>query len=331
MTDDDFDEAVRRFMAQADAPDAPYEPSAAERERAARQADLVRRLAEQEELDRRLAERDRRHARRVGGGARRAKWLAPVLVLALIGGAIWFTTDRGEEAIAGSPELVRPADWPSPPADVSPTPLGAPPPAPAEGPFEFVARQEGSDAPVAWDPCRPIHYVVNPAGQPAGAEPLIEDAVARVSEATGLQFRYDGTTDEVWTDDREPFQEDRYGDRWAPVLISWSSAATVPALADDTAGQGGPLYLGFQQDELVSVTGAVVLDAEQLTPAMTFPDGPTHVRAVIQHELGHVVGLDHVDDPAQLMHPETSGTTDWGPGDLRGLHALGTGECRPEL
>jgi hypothetical protein len=39
-----------------------------------------------------------------------------------------------------------------------------------------------------------------------------------------------------------------------------------------------------------------------------------------------------VNDPAQLMHPESSaGPTDWGPGDLRGLQILGTGECRPDI
>ena len=46
---------------------------------------------------------------------------------------------------------------------------------------------------------------------------------------------------------------------------------------------------------------------------------------------GHVLGLDHVDDATELMHPMTSTRTDLGPGDLQGLYALGTGPCRPEL
>lgn len=49
------------------------------------------------------------------------------------------------------------------------------------------------------------------------------------------------------------------------------------------------------------------------------------------HELAHVVGLDHVDDPTQLMYAENSGQLDFGAGDRAGLALLGTGECVPRL
>ncbi|MGJ9411746.1 matrixin family metalloprotease [Aeromicrobium sp. CF4.19] len=49
-------------------------------------------------------------------------------------------------------------------------------------------------------------------------------------------------------------------------------------------------------------------------------------RAVLLHELAHLVGLDHVDDTDELMYP-TSGPLEWGPGDLAGLEALGEGRC----
>ena len=83
---------------------------------------------------------------------------------------------------------------------------------------------------------------------------------------------------------------------------------------------------------LTSVSGTVLLDAADLGLAMSSPDGPNGVRAVIQHELGHAMGLDHVADEQQLMYSEnTGGISDWGSGDLAGLHALGSGECAPDV
>jgi predicted Zn-dependent protease len=56
-------------------------------------------------------------------------------------------------------------------------------------------------------------------------------------------------------------------------------------------------------------------------------DGRENVQAVVMHELGHVLGLDHVDDPGELMHGENVGQTEFGPGDRAGLTALGAGRC----
>ena len=46
---------------------------------------------------------------------------------------------------------------------------------------------------------------------------------------------------------------------------------------------------------------------------------------------GTLLGLDHVDDPTQLMHAENSGLTGFAAGDLAGLALLGSGPCVPEL
>jgi hypothetical protein len=60
---------------------------------------------------------------------------------------------------------------------------------------------------------------------------------------------------------------------------------------------------------------------------LEMPNGRDLARAVVMHELAHVVGLDHVDDPGELMHDQNVGTLDFGPGDLEGLAALGSGSC----
>lgn len=350
---DDFDDAARRFMeslAASDPADAPREPSYAERVRAARQADLQRRLAAEADHARALAARDERARTTVSRRNRIVRFGAPALVVAIVGVAIWLSVGRGNDVIAGPPELRRPADWPSMDKSASSAPLGSPPPVPAEhGPFEFINSNDDG-TPITWDPCRPIHYVVNPAGQLLGGDALIREAIERAAAATGLRFVDDGTTDETWSDERHEFQPSRYGDRWAPVLIVWSNGSAVTALAAptapepvlvagkvvgrrllDPAGIGGPVAVGLDEANKAHVSGKIALDVDDLARLMGAPGGSDMVRAVIMHEIGHVLGLGHVDDPAQLMYEFGGNLTDWGPGDLRGLHALATGECHPEI
>jgi predicted Zn-dependent protease len=71
----------------------------------------------------------------------------------------------------------------------------------------------------------------------------------------------------------------------------------------------------------------VALDAPQLTEVMARDAGGEQVRAILMHELGHLVGLDHVDDPGELMYAESVGTLGFGAGDREGLASLGSGRC----
>ena len=77
---------------------------------------------------------------------------------------------------------------------------------------------------------------MRPDGAPAGGAELIATAIARISAATGLQFVDDGATREAPSADREAYEPELYGRRWAPVLIAWSTAAESPELVGDIAG-----------------------------------------------------------------------------------------------
>jgi hypothetical protein len=82
----------------------------------------------------------------------------------------------------------------------------------------------------------------------------------------------------------------------------------------------------------VFLTGSVSLDAPRLTELLQGRNGRAVVRSIVLHELGHLMGLAHVDDEQQLMFPEARREVpDFAAGDLTGLAALGAGACVPEL
>ena len=318
------------------------EPAAEERERAAREANL-RRLLEDREVQRANAEYERR--RFAGGDDDWAAWDDPddrrrrprrglrivalvvlVSVVAVYGinhllaarGPTAATPDPAPTTVLDAPrpapddptvEVIRPDNWPPAAVESSPQPLGSPPPVPdGGGPHAFVRTQPDGVSPVAYDPCRPVHFVTRPGGPPEG-DVLIREAVASVSAATGLRFVDDGSTDEAPTDARAAYQPERYGERWAPVLITWSDPVESPRLGEvsvddptaDPAAYAGSMAVGIDQPDgqgdMVFVTGAVTLDREDLGEALVGVDGRARVRSVIEHELAHLVGLDHVDDP----------------------------------
>ncbi|SCX56361.1 hypothetical protein SAMN03159343_3394 [Klenkia marina] len=224
-----------------------------------------------------------------------------------------------------------PRTVPTPGFQESDEPLGTPPPAPDSDSFAFIARQDDDTTPVAYDPCRPVDVVLSTDGAPEGAEAMLTDALTRMTEVTGLQFRYAGPTDEAPGGGRAAYQPDRYGDRWAPVLVGWRTPEQEPGLAGDVAGLGGSASAGPQGGPLVYVTGSVTLDGPEYATLLV--DGDAELaRAILLHELGHVVGLAHVWDDTQLMASTTSGgVLDFADGDLAGLARLGAGECVPEL
>src|SRR3954453_9331024 len=207
--------------------------------------------------------------------------------------------------------------------------LPAPQHVPASSAFGLLRRDHGHT--VTWEPCRPIHYVIRTAEESALFDALLQQAIREVSDATGLKFVSDGTTGEQLLRDpgqRMPYQRQRYGDRWAPVLISWSDPAESPALAGTEAGFAAPVPWAPPGEPQRFVSGIVALSMPALDTLYARPHGATLVRDVMLHELGHLAGLDHVTDKSQLMYPTlTHPLPGYGAGDLAGLAAVGRGAC----
>ena len=187
--------------------------------------------------------------------------------------------------------------------------------------FRFIARDFDGD-PVRWNPCEPVHYVVNVGEAPEGSLTDVQEAVSRISAATGIAFAYDGLTDEVLERRRSMVQADLYGEGWAPVIVTWidpdSSSISFRSGEDVAAGVASP-FTPPGSDVIVS--GWIAINADDPNgPGFAAPDdqGP-----VVLHEWGHVMGLDHVEEQGQLMNEAGGGVSDFGPGDLEGLRRLG--------
>ena len=193
------------------------------------------------------------------------------------------------------------------------------------GPFAYSQTHAGE--PVTYSPCKPLPVVVNSALMPPGADGLVEEAVAHVASRTGLDLHIEGDTNEEPTSLRASRLR-QYGDRWPPALLAWSDPSGEPALAGEVVGVGGSTAVRTTASGRPRyVTGVVALDSPDLAATLELPAGRDLVRAVIMHELAHLVGLDHVDDLNELMYHGNVGVTAFGPGDLEGLANLGRGSC----
>jgi hypothetical protein len=327
-----FDESFVRAAATT-------EMSAAER---AREAERNSRAAQ---LQSRLDD-EMRALKTQATSVRRRRWRKRAIGLVVVGGLVATgialnKANGGKADRAGAKPFTFGADRPSPSREAKADPLGQPAAVPNDSTrFTFISRQSDKQSPVAYDPCRPIHYVTNKRTMPPLGEQMVADAIAAISTATGLVFINDGETDEEPSQNREPFQRSRYGDRWAPVLIAWSDPSRSPDLNKRVIGQGGSMYLDTggsiptDRRSKVYVTGMLALDGPSF--ATLEPAGKVSAedvgRVIILHELGHLVGLGHVEDPTQVMYPSTSyEVTSLATGDLNGLAKLGRGDCFPTL
>jgi hypothetical protein len=274
----------------------------------------------------------------VGSPRRRGRmrrWLTTLAVVGALAGLVLGARALGLNPLTGFGITAgREANAPAPGIEEASSPLGSPPPVdgrPSDN-FSFAATQADGASPVTWSPCRPIHYVVRVLHQPPGGDRAVDRAFGAVSAATGLTFVDDGPTDEGPSDPRAPYQPDRYGDRWAPVLVAWATPDEVPDFGVDIAGEAGATRLTTPDGDIAYVSGVVFLDPAKYIQSAA-QSSPAVADAVILHELGHLVGLAHVNDPNQVMWPRgnATGLTAFQPGDRAGLSALGRGACQPDV
>jgi hypothetical protein len=179
--------------------------------------------------------------------------------------------------------------------------------------------------PVTWRPCSRVAIVLNPVGAPSWAEAALRGAIADVRARSGVRLSYAGRSTAVpkanWG--QAGHLSDGY---WRPVLVAWVEASS-PHLVPGSSATTTSVMTRTAEGLTRRVAGLITVNREHNPLYPTSAQVGWSLRLLLQHELGHLVGLDHVADPTQLMYPQAGHTRGWGAGDLSGLRKLGSTRC----
>ena len=188
--------------------------------------------------------------------------------------------------------------------------------------YAFLVTRDRTH-PVTYSSCRPLQVAIYPAGGPSDAEQLVNEAVAQMRAATGLDIVVIGAFGghaPNWNFEAAPIT------LVDPVSVSWQDGDAIDRMTNDIAGLGGSPTVTSAHGTEYRVAGTIALSRDFFA-RMEEQGRHDLALAVVLHEFGHVLGLAHVDSPDELMSQSNVGRTSLGVGDRQGLRLLGQGPC----
>jgi hypothetical protein len=259
-------------------------------------------------------------------------------VVAINAGGIDLFSSNGTNFIAditgyflhetGTPptEAIQPTPQPEMSCDV-PVP-------PANNDYEYLqaAGQEGDLAPYSrngvkyfgWRPCDSITYAVNTERATKIQIDAMNTAIRQVEAASGFDFILLGNVNGSLN--TTSIDANVAGVGQAMAVIAFSDSTATPILSGGVIGIGG---VGGGSGENVVRDGSLawivrggfaLADIDDVTE-------PGDITATFTHELGHLVGLAHVNAANELMRPALTPQSDYGDGDRNGLYSIGEPQC----
>jgi Matrixin len=248
---------------------------------------------------------------------RRAGWAAPLIglltIAVLLSGLLGLASIEDGELASSAPGSPR-----------SPVPSSTATPSTSDG--YRISERISTGLPMRWTQCTITYRLISPGAPSHGADD-VEEAFRRLSEATG--FRFERLDDHPGPVAATILEVDASRDPdGTEIMIGWLPHREYVRVRKevgvrDSIAWATNFLQGFGAAS--HYDGAYVVIDLRWSRRSGFHGWWSHGMTVL-HELGHVVGLDHVKDREQVMYAgrrPVLGLSDWGDGDLEGLEVVG--------
>lgn len=203
--------------------------------------------------------------------------------------------------------------------------------------YRFMSAGKKGRNPARWNNCTPVNWYLNRNGASKATIKDLRYAITHVAEATGLTFKYAGTTKYLYDPNRNPWDEKPGAEQPDGLSIGFTTSKDWPKVVEGAIGLGGLSTSGGDEWGAYIYRGRVLAMLDAFSDARGYPRSKEQrrdaMRELLLHEIGHAMNLDHVTDEDQVMYPSVQWgdlTPAYGDGDRAGLKFLSELPCFEE-